>query len=97
MSGDQSGLHDPVAPQDVDLSSYRRPRRCELAKGLVEGTVRLRVTVCDTGIGIAPQAVERLFRSFSQVDASTTRVYGGTGLAPVPSSSRAAAGVATSV
>jgi len=47
---------------------------------LAQGTVRLRVTVCDTGIGIAPQAVERLFRSFSQVDASTTRVYGGTGL-----------------
>ncbi len=34
----------------------------------------------DTGIGIPPQKMGQLFRSFSQVDASTTRKYGGTGL-----------------
>lgn len=36
--------------------------------------------VIDTGIGIPPEAREKLFQSFSQVDASTTRQYGGTGL-----------------
>jgi len=37
-------------------------------------------TVKDTGIGISPDRMNRLFQSFSQVDASTARRYGGTGL-----------------
>jgi len=46
----------------------------------VEGPVRLTITVTDTGVGIPDDRLHRLFHAFSQVDSSTTRVYGGTGL-----------------
>jgi two-component system, sensor histidine kinase and response regulator len=42
--------------------------------------VTLKVTVRDTGIGIAPEKAGRLFHPFEQADTSTTRQYGGTGL-----------------
>lgn len=45
-----------------------------------EESVILEFSVNDTGIGIEPEKVNRLFKSFSQADASTTRKYGGSGL-----------------
>jgi signal transduction histidine kinase len=38
------------------------------------------IAVTDTGIGIPPEAMSRLFGEFQQADSSTTRQYGGTGL-----------------
>ena len=44
------------------------------------GASLLEFTVRDTGIGIPPDRVQRLFKAFSQIDSTTTRKYGGTGL-----------------
>lgn len=45
-----------------------------------DDNVKLKFSICDTGIGMSAQQQEKLFQSFSQADASTTRKYGGTGL-----------------
>src|SRR5882757_4242052 len=44
------------------------------------GRLILRIEVTDTGIGIPPDRLDRLFKTFSQIDSSTTRHYGGSGL-----------------
>ncbi|MFN0084839.1 MAG: response regulator [Blastocatellia bacterium] len=45
-----------------------------------DGAFELQFAVRDTGIGIPQDRMDRLFKSFSQVDSSTTRQFGGTGL-----------------
>jgi signal transduction histidine kinase/DNA-binding response OmpR family regulator/ligand-binding sensor domain-containing protein/protocatechuate 3,4-dioxygenase beta subunit len=62
--------HESVPEGDVELRSR--------APTLPRSTIRF--SVSDTGIGMTPEQLSRLFEAFSQADASTTRKYGGTGL-----------------
>ena len=50
------------------------------SRQVATGRAELTFAVRDTGIGLTPEEMGRLFQSFSQADSSTTRKYGGTGL-----------------
>ena len=52
----------------------------EVAAPAPNGTRAVSFSVTDTGIGIAPENIDRVFASFEQADASIPRLYGGTGL-----------------
>jgi CheY-like chemotaxis protein len=85
---------EPELPEWVDGSAQRLQQILvnilgKAVKFTEQGEVRLRVgregeliyfNVIDTGIGMTPEQLARLFSPFEQADASTTRKYGGAGL-----------------
>jgi signal transduction histidine kinase len=50
------------------------------ARRVVDGRDTIELAVADTGIGMTPEQLGKLFQEFSQAEASTAKKYGGTGL-----------------
>ncbi|MDR1618439.1 MAG: response regulator [Treponema sp.] len=61
-------------PEGGDISIDARPA------GQENGLYTIQISVTDTGIGISPEQQARLFTSFQQAEAGTSRKFGGTGL-----------------
>ncbi|MBN8476598.1 response regulator [Sulfuritalea sp.] len=83
LVGDATRLQQAMLNYVTNAVKFTERGDVILHLGLVEETadsVLLRFAVEDSGVGIAPEALSRLFCAFEQADNSTTRKYGGTGL-----------------
>jgi signal transduction histidine kinase/CheY-like chemotaxis protein/HPt (histidine-containing phosphotransfer) domain-containing protein len=83
LRGDMNRLRQIVTNLVGNAIKFTTAGEVELNVALAEETepdVLLRFTVRDTGIGIPEDKMDKLFNKFSQVDSSTTRMFGGTGL-----------------
>ncbi len=83
LEGDTTRLQQCLLNYASNAIKFTEQGRVVIRAQLLEQTpddVLLRFEVQDTGIGIAPAVMPRLFSAFEQADNSTTRQYGGTGL-----------------
>ena len=83
VSGDPVRLRQVIVNLTTNAIKFTEKGEVVVDAAVIEQTPRhtlVRFSVRDTGIGIPLDRLGRLFKSFSQIDASTTRKFGGTGL-----------------
>jgi PAS domain S-box-containing protein len=83
VQGDPGRLRQILINLAGNAIKFTRQGKIEIRAACLDASekiVCLHFAVQDTGIGIAPEAQQRIFDAFSQADESTTRAYGGTGL-----------------
>jgi PAS domain S-box-containing protein len=83
LEGDVTRLQQALLNYATNAIKFTETGRVTLRAQIVEDAddiALLRFEVADTGIGVEPYALDRLFSEFEQADNSTTRKYGGTGL-----------------
>ncbi len=83
LKGDPTRLRQALLNYASNAVKFTDAGSIALRAALIGGdadSLWVRFEVQDTGVGVAPEMLPRLFESFEQVDASTTRKHGGTGL-----------------
>jgi CheY-like chemotaxis protein len=85
LAGDATRIRQVLANLIGNAIKFTEQGTIDVEAGLARepapaGQHRIRVSVRDSGIGIPPEKLSRLFQPFSQVDASTNRRFGGSGL-----------------
>jgi signal transduction histidine kinase/ActR/RegA family two-component response regulator len=83
LEGDVTRLQQALLNYVTNAIKFTDAGQVTLSARVIEedaDSALLRFEVTDTGIGIEPKALDRLFTDFEQADNSTTRRYGGTGL-----------------
>jgi signal transduction histidine kinase len=82
LHGDQMRLRQALLNLMSNANKFteRGSIAIDARQGQEDGRDCVIIEVADTGIGMTPEQMSKLFQEFSQADASTTRKYGGTGL-----------------
>lgn len=81
-----TSLHDPKIIEKIVLNLVSNALKFTPKDGCVsvhleqEGDEHVKLTVKDSGIGIAPEHINRIFERFHQIDSSTSRAHAGTGI-----------------
>jgi signal transduction histidine kinase len=80
VRGDPTRIRQVVTNLVGNAITYTEQGQVLVRVGVDSESSQVQVSVLDSGVGIPPEKIDRIFESFEQADSSSTRKYGGTGL-----------------